>query len=238
MSFALRHKQRCLAQAQQQALPSEALAAQPKAAPAATTSAARAKNRYDQTVTERQLERDLARLAETPDVSEKIALKKTLLPQYLTQVQAYRDRGAKHPNPLLVYCVIWLLDVEEIEQALALAECAIGQQQKMPAGFKRDLPTFVTETVHDWAQQQYQSHRSASPYFDQVVEAVHSERWLVAQIIVQSKIYKLMGQFAERGGALTTALHWYQHAQTVNDKAGVKSRIDALTTRLQKLQPT
>ncbi|MCX2834466.1 phage terminase small subunit [Microbulbifer thermotolerans] len=184
----------------------------------------------DRAVIEAALEADLHLLSERTDVAEKIALKRQLLPKYLPHVQAYRESGAHYPNPLLVYCLIWLLDVEDIEPALELAEFAIAQQQQLPARFKRDLPTWVVETVHDWAERQYKAQQSATPYLEQVVEAVQAERWIVTQPIVLNKLYKLAGLYAERNGDIDAAVHWYQLCEQVNPgKSGVK-------TRLQKLQ--
>lgn len=182
-------------------------------------------------VIEAALALDLQLLSERSDVKEKIALKRQLLPKYLQQVHAYCDAGERYPNEVLVYCVIWLLDVEDIEHALQLAAIAIEQQQLMPERFKRDLPTYVAETVHDWAERQYKANQSASPYFDQVVDAVHRESWPVSQIIVVGKVYKLAGLFAERANDVPAAIHWFERATEANPKAGVKTRLEKLQSK-------
>ncbi|WP_299594328.1 phage terminase small subunit [uncultured Microbulbifer sp.] len=226
MSIALRHKAKCLAAAERQQI------TESKAAEAPKTPVQKSKANHDRTIVETQLERDLELLSERDNVAEKIALKRQLLPNYLPQVDAYLEAGMQHPNPLLVWCLIWLIDVEDIEQALKLANIAIEQQQLMPERFKRDLPTYVAEALHDWAERQYKDQKSADPYFSEVVDAVHSERWPVAQIIVQGKLYKLAGLFAERNGETEKAVQWFERAMEANPRAGVKTRLEKLKTQL------
>ncbi|MFC6924286.1 phage terminase small subunit [Microbulbifer taiwanensis] len=187
----------------------------------------------DRAVIETALEADLQLLSERSDVKEKIELKRRLLPKYLPHVKTYREAGEHYPNELLVYCVIWLLDVEDIEPALELADFAIEQQQHLPERFKRDLPTWVAETVHDWAERQYKANQSASPYFEQVLEAVESERWLVTNVIVRTKLYRLAALYAERNSELESAAQWLEKAQAVNpEKAGVKTWLNKLRAKL------
>lgn len=218
----LKHQERARARAAAQQVSAKPAVALQTAAPLSP----------DRTVIEAALEADLQLLSERSDVKEKIALKRQLLPKYLQQVKAYCEAGERYPNEVLVYCLIWLLDVEDIEQALGLAAIAIEQQQLMPERFKRDLPTYVAETVHDWAERQYKANQSASPYFDQVVEAVHSESWPVAQIIVVGKVYKLAGLFAERANDVPAAIRWFQLATEANPRAGVKTRLEKLQAKL------
>ncbi|WP_299945938.1 phage terminase small subunit [uncultured Microbulbifer sp.] len=186
----------------------------------------------DRTVIEAALQADLQLLSERANVQEKIALKRQLLPKYLPHIQDYRESGAQYPNPLLVYCLIWLLDVEDIEQALELAALAIAQQQQLPARFNRDLPTFVAETLHDWAERQYMANRSASPYYEQVLENVEQGIWPVTQIIVLGKLYKLAGLICDQQEDFARAVHWYEKATAANDKAGVKTRLESARKKL------
>lgn len=186
----------------------------------------------DAAVIDAALQADLQLLSEHTDVKEKVALKRQLLPKYLPYVQAYREAGEHYPNPLLVYCLVWLLDVEDIEAALDLAGFAIEQQQHLPERFNRDLTTFVVETLHDWAERQYKAEQSAEPYLGQVLAAVRDERWIVTQPIVLNKLYKIAGLFAERNGDTDAAVHWFQLCEEVNPgKSGIKTRLQNLLRR-------
>ncbi|WKD48346.1 phage terminase small subunit [Microbulbifer spongiae] len=219
----LQHQQRARARA----------AAQASAAAPTVSAQTDVTHSPDRSVIAAALQADLQLLSERANVQEKIALKRHLLPKYLPHVKGYRESGAQYPNPLLVYCLVWLLDVEDIEQALELAALAIAQQQQLPARFNRDLPTFVAETLHDWAERQYMAKRSASPYFEQVLENVEQELWPVTHIIVRTKLYRLAAMFAERNDAPKAAVQWLEKAQAVNpEKAGVKTWLGKLKRQL------
>ncbi|WP_445357293.1 phage terminase small subunit [Microbulbifer sp. ANSA002] len=226
MSLALRHKKKCLAIAQSK-ISAEVAAEQ-------TSEVATQSNRdeYARELSEQSLEHDLKLLSERTDIAEKIDFKRALLPKYLPRVRQYMESGAHYQNPILVHCVIWLIDVGDIEQALALANHAIEQQQSMPERFKRDLPTYVAEELHDWAEREYKAQRSPFPYFSEVVEAVQSQRWPVINIIVLGKLYKLAGLLYDQEEDFAKAVHWYEKAEQVNDKAGVKTRLEMARKRL------
>ncbi|MFS1525811.1 phage terminase small subunit [Microbulbifer sp. 2304DJ12-6] len=218
----LQHQQRARARA----------AAQASAAAPTVSAQSDVAHSPDRSVIAAALEADLQLLSERANVQEKIALKRQLLPKYLPHVKVYRESGAQYPNPLLVSCLIWLLDVEDIEQALELAALAIAQQQQLPARFNRDLSTFVAETLHDWAERQYMANRSASPYFEQVLENVEQGTWPVTQIIVLGKLYKLAGLICDQQEDFARAVHWYEKATAANDKAGVKTRLESARKKL------
>ncbi|WP_444894922.1 phage terminase small subunit [Microbulbifer sp. SSSA005] len=226
MSLALRHKKKCLAALKNQQA-SEVVVEITAAATSPTD-----KDEYTRNLLEETLESDLQLLSERKEIAEKIALKRALLPRYLPHAHKYMASGAKYPNLILVQCVIWLIDIEDIEQALTLANYAIEQQQSMPERFKRDLPTYVAEELHDWAEREYKAPRSPFPYFSEVLDAVQSQRWPVASIIVLGKIYKLAGLLYDQEEDFAKAVHWYEKAEQVNDKAGVKTRLEQARKRL------
>ncbi|NIB44782.1 terminase [Pseudomaricurvus alkylphenolicus] len=179
------------------------------------------------------LEQDLDRLSTRKKVEEKIALKRDeLLPKYVPKVMAYLESGALHSNPLLVWCAIWAIDADDLEVALPLCDAAIEQQQNAPAHFKRDLPTYFTEAISDWAERQYKAGQSASPYIDEVCQRVTSNTWPVAQVIARGKPFRIAGMIAEQHGELPEALAFYRQAQEENERAGVKTRLDKLAAKL------
>lgn len=226
MSLALRHKKKCLTAAIQKKN-NESHTVNISATPGQKSQA-----NHHRVVVENELAHDLELLSERDSIAEKIALKRELVPKYLPRVRAYIEGGANRPNALMVWCVIWLLDIEDIEQALELANFAIKQQQQAPSRFKRDLPTYVAETLHDWAEREYKAQRSPHPYYSEVLEAVDSQRWPVSNIIVLGKLYKLAGLVCDQQEDFAKAVHWYEKATEVNDKAGVKTRLDVARNKL------
>lgn len=181
------------------------------------------------------LAQDLDALKGLTAIEDKLALKKELLPKWKEVVDRYRESGAQHPFEPLVRLVIWLIDLGQIDQALDYATFAIAQKQFMPDGFKRDLPTYVTEEIQKWAEDQYKAGASAEPFFSQVIERVESGAWPVPQIIVISKLYRLAGMFAEREGDLEKAEAAYKKCMEANpEKHGVKTRFTAVQAKLGK----
>ena len=178
------------------------------------------------------LEDDLATLSTIDNLAERAQRKKTMLPKYLDYIASYQASGARHPNPVLVRVIIWLLDVEKIDAALALADLAIEQQQLMPERFKRDLPCFVIEMVVDWAERQNKENHSAEPYLSEVVQRVLSKKWLISEPIIGGKLFKQAGINAELVGDDKSAIGHYETAMAVNERAGVKTRLDNARKRL------
>ncbi len=167
--------------------------------------------------------------------SEKIDLKKALLPQYFEFLEAYRDGEVVYDNIVLVTMMIWLFDVDAIHEAVELAVFAIDQEQPMPDGFKTQLPSFAAEAVCDWSQKQYESDASAFPYFEDMLQRVMTGEWEVTHPIVFNKIYKMAAYFAEKDNEFDTALEWYDKCVEVNpDKHGVKTRRAALLKKIKK----
>ncbi|WP_299580903.1 phage terminase small subunit [uncultured Microbulbifer sp.] len=226
MSLALRHKKKCLAALKKQQVSEVTVET------AAVTTSSEDKDDYVRGLVESNLENDLQLLSERKEISEKIALKRELLPRYLPHAHKYMASGAKYPNLVLVQCVIWLIDVGDIEQALMLANYAIEQQQSMPERFKRDLPTYVAEELHDWAEREYKAQRSPFPYFSEVLDAVQSDRWPIFNKIVLGKLYRMAGLLYDQEEDFAKAVHWYEKAEQVNDKAGVKTRLEMARKKL------
>jgi hypothetical protein len=182
------------------------------------------------------LQQDLSALHDISDVAKKIELKRTvLLPKWLPFITQYRDSGAHKPFEPLVRFVIWQLDAEHIAEAIEWADFAIKQQQPMPNGFARTLDSFTAETIHDWAQRQFKAGDSAEPYLSQVIERIESRQWLVNEPIILNKLFKLVGEFAEKDNQPEIAEKYYLKCVEVNpEKHGVKTRLSALQTKLGK----
>lgn len=180
------------------------------------------------------LEADLSTLKGTADVAERAAMKKDMLPKYMDYLDAYRAFGARHPNEVLTYAIIWSLDVGDLETALELADLAIEQQQILPARFQRDLPTFVADEIHDWAERQIAADHSPEPYLSAVIERMETGQWVVSQIIVAGKLYKQAGLYALGSDLKQTALALFEQGMKINPKAGLKTRIKELKESLEK----
>lgn len=191
------------------------------------------------TVTGACLDSDLAALRSIVDIPARIEHKrKVLVPTYLPLVTTYAESGENVPNQMLVNVVIWLLDIGDIDRALPLAMLAIEQGQAMPERFKTDLPTFVARTMCDWAEGEYKAGNSASPYLETVVNLVQSNTWPVEEIIVLTRLYKIMAWYCEKKNEHRAAVTYYEKCIAVNpEKHGVKTRLHIANKLAEQVPP-
>ena len=158
-------------------------------------------------------------------LEEKAELKKNMIPLYEDFLNDYIESGENYPNEVLTRLMIWCLDTCNFESALYLAIYAVHQNQDMPKGFKRDVASFVSELICEWAEKQHADELSASPYFEQVVALIVSGDWDVTHFVILTKIYKLSGMIAQADGEFETAKVFYEMVMEVNPTGhGVKTR--------------
>lgn len=225
MSLALMHKQRVLEQGPVETVevytPSTALAGPANAQKhlALMTTA---------------LAEDCARLSDLNSMADRQRLKRDeLLPKYLDYVQRYRDSGLNHPNPVLMQVLVWLFDTEQFEQALALADFAMQQGQVMPERFKRDIPTFLADTLIEWAEAEHEAKRSPEPYLTLLLPRVDGEWQLYERI--PARYHKLLGIIAMEQEQWSEAIARFERAAELYPAIGVKTRLEDATKALRRL---
>jgi len=179
------------------------------------------------------LAEDCARLSDLNAMEARQRLKRDeLLPKYLEYVQRYRESGLNHPNPVLMQVLVWLFDTEQFEQALELADFAMGQKQAMPERFRRDIPTFVADTLIEWAEAEHKAKRSPEPYLSQLLPRVDGEWELFERI--PARFHKLLGILAMESEQWNKACGHFYRAAELYPEIGVKTRMDEATKALRK----
>ncbi|MFK8259674.1 phage terminase small subunit [Erwinia sp. AnSW2-5] len=150
---------------------------------------------------------DVARVQSLPTIADRIELKRTeMLPRWMPTVQAYLDAGKVYRNPVFAWCVVWLFDVGDFEQALDWADIAISQEQPTPDDIKSTFPAFVADTVLAWADDTLSRGESVEPYFSRTFEKVTSHWRLHEEITAKwLKFAGLMLLRDDRGEARATA---------------------------------
>lgn len=180
------------------------------------------------------LAEDCARLSDLNSLADRQRLKREeLLPKYLDYVQRYRDSGLNHPNPVLMQVLVWLFDTEQFEQALALAEFAMQQGQVMPERFKRDIPTFLADTLIEWAEAEHEAKRSPEPYLTLLLPRVDGEWQLYERI--PARYHKLLGIIAMEQEQWSEAIARFERAAELYPAIGVKTRLEDATKALRRL---
>lgn len=135
------------------------------------------------------LDIDVKKLRGLTRIADRIDMKRDeLLPRWEPVAREYVESGKAYPNPILVYCIIWLIDVKRFDTALAWADLAIEQGQEMPPNIKSKMPAFIAASIYDWAEMEAEAGRTVEPYFCQVFDKV-AHHWRLNERIA-SKYYR------------------------------------------------
>lgn len=179
---------------------------------------------------------DVARIKTKPVIEDKQALKRELLPNYLPFVQAYVADGHDYPNDVAVQVMVWLFDVNDIDNALKIGMYLVATgNNDLPPKFSRNLPTFIADAIYDWANDQLKAEQTASPYLDDLVTYIDDdalvEKWDLHPAVI-SKNLALLAKHKEREGKFAECVALCERAEAVNPTgAGVKT----MKERVQKL---
>lgn len=167
---------------------------------------------------------------------ERDNVRTSLVKRYMAHVTEYLKIGDVYANPVLVLVMLWLFDLKRIGEALKLAYVAIEQKQVMPKHIKRDLATWVADTVRDWAENEHKAGRPVAPYFYDVFEKLGS--WPVPDVVVM-KFNKLAGQIEFNADEFEKAITYFEAAEaleTGKNKAQVGTKLDAARKKVEKLK--
>jgi hypothetical protein len=170
------------------------------------------------------LSADLNSLKALTTLEEKSAAKRTMIETYWGFIDNYVKQGHDYPNEVAVWVMIWLFDVQDIERGLTLALHLIKQGHHfMPAKFDRDIPTFVCDSMYDWANELLKKEQSVSPYLDILATTIVTDQWSLAPP-VKSKIFAMLAKHKNREGDYAATIKLCEMAEQVNPEgAGVKS---------------
>lgn len=185
---------------------------------------------------EKELGKDLAALKLIKSIKEKIRTKaETLIPKYLPLVESLKAAGECHP--LLGQILVWLFDVEDIPGAMDLAVYCIEHEVPMPERFKRDLPTFLCDTIVEWAEEEHEAARSCEPYFSQVYDLANADGapWDIPDQ-VRAKLYRLKGIIAFDKEEWKMAVVCLEYAKEYGAK--VKTLLDKANKKFQDMPKT
>jgi len=139
-----------------------------------------------------EINADVELLRNQPTTADRVEMKRdVLLPKWLPTVESYLELGKVYANPVFAYCVIWLFDVGQFDQALDWADIAIEQQQATPENIKSRFPAFVADQMLAWAEQASQAGEDLEPYFSRTFESV-TQRWRLHEEIT-AKWFKFAG---------------------------------------------
>lgn len=175
------------------------------------------------------LDIDVKKLRGLTRIADRVDMKRDeLLPRWEPVAREYVESGKTYPNPILVYCIIWLIDVKRFDTALAWADLAIAQGQEMPPNIKSKMPAFIASSIYDWAEMEAEAGRTVEPYFQQVFDKV-AHHWRLNERIA-SKYYRFAALWLLRDH------DGKPRASSITDVA-LLDKADALLARAAELHP-
>ena len=198
-----------------------------------------------------ELDADLKKLKGFARRQDKITHKReVLLPKWQPIVDKYlADVAVKEiepsDHPIFSRCIIWLFDIADFGRALEFAFKAIELGQ--PTGIRRNWPSFISDTVFDWAEEQAENGHSIEPYFSQGFNRVVND-WKLAEQIT-AKYYKFAGLALLRAtngdvkptqvgdiSALQQADGLLEKAASLHKNVGVKTVRNKIDMRIRALE--
>lgn len=175
------------------------------------------------------LDIDVKKLCSLTRIADRIDMKRDeLLPRWEPVAREYVESGKAYPNPILVYCIIWLIDVKRFDTALTWADLAIEQGQEMPPNIKSKMPAFIAASIYDWAEMEAECGRTVEPYFWQVFDKV-AHHWRLNERIV-AKYYRFAALWLLRDH------DGKPRASSIND-ASLLEKADGLLAKAAELHP-
>lgn len=194
------------------------------------------------------LEKDVAAAAAIESRTERIAFKRdVLLPRWMPTAQTWLEGDGAHQNPVFAWCVVWLFDTGQFDQALDWADVAIKRGLETPAAFGSTFPVFVADTVLSWAETEAVQGNDLEPYFGRTLENV-MQHWNVYEVI-KAKYLKFAGLHllrdengepraaaTEDRDVLLRAKELLEQAKGFDPKCGVGTMLQRIAARLRALE--
>lgn len=181
---------------------------------------------HDEPLQVAALEVDLAALGTVNSLDRrKVKKRDELIPRYRKYVDA-RMAAAQKAGAVHVQMMIWVIDVDDFEYGLALADYALEHDGLMPERFNRDIPNFILGQVADWARET-QKQGSAMPWIGRVYDwmEAHPDWDIVDKIkalMLAAMAHELEATDPKRAASL------YEQGLTLDGTLGVKRRLKQL----------
>ena len=150
------------------------------------------------------MEEDLKALKDIRSKTRKVELKREqLVPKYRAFVET--TMAANKVNSILSQYLVWLFDIDEMAEAMKLAEYCLLQRIPLPERFKRPLPIYIADEVLIWSEREWESGRSPNPWFNQEFKRVVDDRNERPDELT-AKYFRLAGLMAQAEGRFDDAV--------------------------------
>ncbi|HDR1858529.1 phage terminase small subunit [Pasteurella multocida] len=193
------------------------------------------------------LEQDVEKIRSFSAFADRNSYKRNhFLPSWLPFVEQHFKDGRTDQNDVIGYCLVYLLDLGDFDQAFNLAQKAIENGQKLPERFGSSIPTFVAKHMLDWTIHTTAMGNFVEPYFSQTLENV-ATAWQLNEVLTalwfkQAAVQLLKNATGKAHAAsvfdperLTLAIKLLRKAFYLNHKSGVTNLINRCFMRLNAL---
>lgn len=187
------------------------------------------------------IDSDLAQLKTFGDISDKADYKAKAIEKndYIGYLNQYRLSGDNHPNLVLAWVFIWLVDLKRWSQAIELLPLLIEQKQPLPKQFNtKHWPTFLIDQLYDDANWYLQNSCTADELasmaftLQRVIHATRNQDWTGSEI-AGGKLYAIATKIEATLHNNGNAIRFGKIAQQINEKAGVKTLVEKLEKNLK-----
>jgi len=188
------------------------------------------------------IDADLAQLKKISDVSDKRDYKAKAIEdnEYMVYLNSYKASGANHPNSVVTWLVIWLVDLGRWNTALEYLPMLIEQEQRLPTAFKtEDWPTFFIDQLYDEGAKHLAKGRDAieqsqvMKLFSYMTAHFEQQEWVVNEV-VGGKLFAMAAKLEQTTFNYGNAYSYCTKATALNDKAGVKKLAKELAKAIGK----
>lgn len=182
------------------------------------------------------IDSDLAQLKTFGDIGDKADYKAKAIEKngYLGYLNQYRLSGDNHPNLVLAWVFVWLVDLKRWHQAIDLLPLLIEQKQPLPKQFNtKHWPTFLIDQLYDDANWHLQNNCTVEDLanmaftLQQVIYATRHQNWEGSEI-AGGKLYAIATKIEAAMHNYGNAVRFGRTAQEINEKAGVKTLVEKL----------
>lgn len=172
-----------------------------------------------------KLKQDAESLRQVQSHQAKAEMKAKMIPTYLPWVNGLIESDSSAQDEILVTILVWMLDADQIEQALVLATHAIKHGYVTGIGFDRTLATLVADEL-------IASSKRVELTPVQLETAINLLGNEDMPDIVKAKIYRAYGEALMRIEDKVLALVQFKRALEIDENSGVKQFITKLEKEL------
>lgn len=188
------------------------------------------------------IDADLAQLKKLSDVADKAEYKAKAIEdnEYMSYLNRYKNSGANHPNSVVTWLVIWLVDLGRWNTALEYLPMLIEQEQRLPTAFKtEDWQTFFIDQLYDEGAKHLAKGRDAieqsqvMQLFSHMAARFEQQEWVVNEA-VGGKLFAMAAKLEAAAFNYGNAYSYCTKATALNEKAGVKKLAKELAKTIGK----